>query len=97
LILSMYMHDRLYDQDYSFLFHCKPNPCLEVATDYDLYKKNIDIDVYTDFENLKSKYFIIFLGTMGFSLHRDGRYVQIRIDKYQVSLRVLQLCRVCQL
>lgn len=51
----------------------KLNPCLEVATDHDLYKKVRDIDVYTAFEMPIVKVLIIFLGTMGFSLRRDGR------------------------
>ena len=53
--------------------HCKPSPCSEVATDYDLYKKSRDIDVYIEFEILKIKVLIIFLDTVGFSLLRDGR------------------------
>lgn len=57
-------------------FHCKPNPCLGLAIDHDLYKKNRDIDVYTEFEMLKVKVLIIFLVTVGFSLPRDGRYLE---------------------
>jgi hypothetical protein len=53
--------------------HCKPNPCLGVAIDHDLYEKNRDFDVYTEFEMFKIKVLIIFLGTVGFSLRRDGR------------------------
>jgi hypothetical protein len=41
--------------------HCKPNPCLGVAIDHDLYKKNGDIDVYIEFLRcLKSKYLSFF-------------------------------------
>jgi hypothetical protein len=54
--------------------YCKLNICLGVAIDYDLYKKIRDIDMYTEFKMLEVKVLIIFLGTMGVSLRRDGRY-----------------------
>jgi hypothetical protein len=38
-----------------------------------LYKNMGDIDVCEDFEILKVKVPIIFLGTVGFSLRREGR------------------------
>jgi hypothetical protein len=41
--------------------------------EHDLYKNIGDIYVCTDFEILKVKVPIIFLGTVGFSLRRDGR------------------------
>lgn len=53
--------------------HYKLNPCLEVATDHDLHRKRTDIDVYTEFEMLKVRVPIIFLGTVGFSPRRDRR------------------------
>ena len=46
-----------------------------MATEHDLYKNIRDIDVCTEFEMLKVKVPIIFLGTVGFSPRRDGRYV----------------------
>jgi hypothetical protein len=45
-----------------------------LAIEYDLYKENGDIDMCIDFEILKVKVPIRFLGTMGFSLRREGRY-----------------------
>ena len=42
--------------------------------EHDLYKNMGDVGVRTDFEMLKVKVPIIFLGTVGFSLRRDGRY-----------------------
>jgi hypothetical protein len=45
-----------------------------VATERDLYKIIGDIDVCIKFDLLKVKVPIIFLGTVGFSLRRDGRY-----------------------
>jgi hypothetical protein len=44
-----------------------------VATEHDSYKIIGDVDVCTEFEMLKVKVPIIFLGTVGFSLPRDGR------------------------
>ena len=44
-----------------------------MATEHDLYKNIVDIDVCIEFEMLKVKVPIIFLGTVGFSLPRDGR------------------------
>jgi len=41
--------------------------------EHDLCKNIRDIYVCTDFEILKVKVPIIFLGTVGFSLRRDGR------------------------
>jgi hypothetical protein len=45
-----------------------------VATEHDLFKNMGDVDVYTEFEMLKVKVPIIFHGTVGFSLPREGRY-----------------------
>jgi hypothetical protein len=47
--------------------------CLGVATEHDLYKNIGDVDVCTEFEMLKVKVLIIFLGTVGFLLPREGR------------------------
>lgn len=41
--------------------------------EYDLYTIIGGANVYTDFAMLKFKLTIIFLGTVGFSAHRDGR------------------------
>jgi hypothetical protein len=43
------------------------------STEHDLCKNLGDIDACTDFEMLKVKVPIIFLGTAGFSLRREGR------------------------
>jgi hypothetical protein len=43
-----------------------------VATEHNLYKKIGDIDLCVEFEMLKVKVPIIFLGTVGFSPPRDG-------------------------
>jgi hypothetical protein len=48
--------------------------CSGVATEHGLYKNIGDVDVCTEFEMLKVEVPIIFLGTVGFSLLRDGRY-----------------------
>jgi hypothetical protein len=53
--------------------HCKPSPYSGVAIDHELYKKNRDVDVDIEFEVLKVKVLVIFLGTVGFSLRREGR------------------------
>ena len=45
-----------------------------MATEHDLYKIIGDIDVCTEFEMLQVKVPISFLGTVGFSLRREGRY-----------------------
>jgi hypothetical protein len=45
-----------------------------VATEHDLYKSIGDVNVCTEFEMLKVKVPINFLGTVGFSLRREGRY-----------------------
>jgi hypothetical protein len=45
-----------------------------VAIEQDLCKNIGDIDACTDFEMLKVKVPINFLGTAGFSLRREGRY-----------------------
>jgi hypothetical protein len=47
---------------------------LRVATEYDLYKTIGNIDVCTEYELRKVKVPVFFLGTVGFSLRRDGRY-----------------------
>ena len=44
-----------------------------VATEYDLQKIIMCVDVCIEFKLLKVKVPIIFLGTVGFSLRRDGR------------------------
>jgi hypothetical protein len=44
-----------------------------VAIEHDLYKNIRDVDVCTEFEMLKVKVPINFLGTVGFSLRREGR------------------------
>jgi hypothetical protein len=46
-----------------------------VATEHDLYKIIGDINVCAEFEMLKIKVPIIFLGTVGFSPPREGRYL----------------------
>lgn len=47
--------------------------CLGVATGHDLYKKIGDFDMCIEFEIFKVKVPINFLGTVGFSLRREGR------------------------
>jgi hypothetical protein len=47
----------------------------EVATEHDLYKTIGNIDVCIEFELLKVKVPIVFLGTVGFSPPREGRYL----------------------
>ena len=44
-----------------------------MATEHGVCKNMRDIDPCTDFEMLKVEVPIIFLGTVGFSLRRDGR------------------------
>ncbi len=44
-----------------------------MATEHDLYKNIEDFDACSEFEMLKVKVPIIFLGTVGFSLPREGR------------------------
>jgi hypothetical protein len=44
-----------------------------VVTEYDLYKIIRTLDVCIEFELLKAKVPVIFLGTVGFSARRDGR------------------------
>jgi hypothetical protein len=45
-----------------------------MATKHDLYNKIMgDVDICTDFKMFKVKVPIIFLGTVGFSLRREGR------------------------
>ncbi len=46
-----------------------------MATEHNLYENIGDIDVCTEFEMLKVKVPIIFLGTAGFSPLREGRYI----------------------
>lgn len=46
-----------------------------MATEHNLYKNIGDIDVCTEFEMLKVKVPITFLGTVGFSPLREGRYL----------------------
>lgn len=45
-----------------------------MATGHDLYKNIGDIGVCTEFKMLKVKVPVIFLGTVDFSLPREGRY-----------------------
>ena len=45
-----------------------------MAIEHDLYKNMGDIDVCTEFDMFEVKVPIIFLGTVGFSLRREGRY-----------------------
>jgi hypothetical protein len=42
--------------------------------EHDLYKNMGDIDVCIEFDMFEVKVPIIFLGTVGFSLRREGRY-----------------------
>lgn len=44
-----------------------------MATEHDLYKIMGDFDVCAEFKMLKVKVLNIFLGTVGFSLRREGR------------------------
>ena len=48
---------------------------MRVAIAQDLYSIIVNINVCTDFELLKVKVPLIFLGMVGFSARRDGRYV----------------------
>jgi hypothetical protein len=48
---------------------------LVVATEYVLYETIGNINVCTESELLKVEVPVVFLGTVGFSLRRDGRYV----------------------
>lgn len=59
---------------------------LGMATEHDLYKIIKDIDVCTEFEMLQVKVPISFLGTVGFSLRREGRYRVLR-DRRWMSRR----------
>jgi hypothetical protein len=42
---------------------------------YNFYKNMKDTDVCVEFKMLKFKVPTIFFGTVGFSPHRDGRYI----------------------
>jgi len=55
-------------------FSKRGSECLGLATEHDLYKKIGDFDVCIEFEIFKVKVPINFLGTVGFSLRREGRY-----------------------
>jgi len=48
-----------------------------VAIEHDLYKNIGDVEVCTEFEVLKVKVPNIFLGTVGFSPLREGRYIAV--------------------
>jgi hypothetical protein len=48
---------------------------LRVATVYDLYRTIGNINIYAESKLLKVKVLIVFLGTVGFSLCREGRYL----------------------
>jgi hypothetical protein len=45
--------------------------------EHDLYKNMGDIDVCIEFDMFEVKVPIIFLGTVGFSLRREGRYTYV--------------------
>ncbi len=47
---------------------------MKVAIVQDLYSLMVNINLRTDFELLEVKVSLIFLGTVGFSARRDGRY-----------------------
>jgi hypothetical protein len=59
-----------------------------VASEHDLYKNMGNIDECIDFEMFKVKVPIIFLGTAGFSLRRDGRYFDFKLPKRQERRKV---------
>jgi hypothetical protein len=46
-----------------------------MATEHKLYKNIGDTDMCTNFEMLEVKVPIVFLGTVGFSPPREGRYL----------------------
>jgi hypothetical protein len=56
-----------------------------VATEHNLYKTIRNIYVCIEFELLKVKVPSVFLGTVGFSLRRDGRYMTC-ISKVELAL-----------
>lgn len=47
----------------------------------DMYEEIRDIDLCIDFEVLKVKVSIIFLGTVGFSPRRDRRYLKAFLQR----------------
>ena len=47
---------------------------LNLATEHNIFKNIRNIDMYIDFEMIKVKVPMKFLGTAGFSLRRDGHY-----------------------
>jgi hypothetical protein len=47
--------------------------CSGVAMEHNLYKNMGDIDMCTEFDMFEVKVSVIFLGTVGFSLRREGR------------------------
>lgn len=51
-----------------------------MATDYDLYKVSRTLNVCIDFELLKVKVSVIFLGTVGFLACRDERSLYCQTD-----------------
>jgi hypothetical protein len=57
-----------------YFFGEKGFKCLGVATKRDVYNEIRDLDLCIDFKVLKVKVPFKFLGTVGFSLRRDGRY-----------------------
>jgi hypothetical protein len=57
--------------------------------EHDLDKNIGDVDVYTQFEMLKVKVPIIFLGTVGFSLLREGRCLGVKLISTFTALRPL--------
>ena len=63
--------------------------CLGVAAEHNLYEYIGDIDVCTEFEMLKVRVPMIFLGTVGFSPLREGRY---RGDDILTELVVDNVC-----
>jgi hypothetical protein len=59
------------------LFGERGSKCLGVAIKRDVYKESRDIDLCIDFKVLKVKVPFRFLGTVGFSPRREGRYVSM--------------------
>jgi len=59
--------------DTNVIFSERGSECSGVAMERNLYKEVRDIDVYIEFEMLKVKVPIKFLGTVGFLPRREGR------------------------
>lgn len=60
-----------------------------MATEHDLCKNMRDINTYKDFDMLKVKVLIVFLGTVRFSLCRDGRYRNTLVHEFRPVLYLL--------